>query len=104
MKVAATKAMATYINKVAKKNNLKAQAVPVKAGWAEVGLEALYDADQYGELDADNRAKAIKILFPYEYYACPLYFTTASLNREFKSRRVKTEEELDAMIVDLISI
>ena len=31
MKVAATKVMATYINKVAKKNNLKVQAVPVTA-------------------------------------------------------------------------
>lgn len=105
MKLAATKVFASYINKVAKKKNIKAKAVFQKVGFHELNQDAVFDADNYGDVDySNNTVKVIKILYPDEYYACPQIITTSSINNEAKRRKVKTPEALEELIADLIEI
>jgi len=109
MNIQVSKVFAKYINKVAKEMGFECEASVVwlnqKQMYAFMGTEAMFDAVDYGDYDLQLVTyKAIKILYPYEYYACPQFIGTAMLMREWKRRNGKTEQDLKDMLREMIEI
>lgn len=109
MKVKVSKVFAKFINDTAKELGFKCEASVVtmsERGYRlNVGLDAALDAEDNGDYDwAEDEYKVIKVLYPEEYYAMPTYLTTASLTKEFRRRKVSTEEELQQMLRDMCEI
>jgi hypothetical protein len=109
MKIKVSKVFADFINKTAKELGFKAEAKVVtmsERGYClNVGLDAAQDAENYGDYDwRKDEYKAIRVCYPYEYYAMPRYLTTAALVREFRRSSVQTIEELKTMLRDMCEI
>lgn len=109
MKIKVSKAMANFINKSSKVWGFKGVASVVEMterGYAlNLGSCAVWDAEMTGDYDYNTGMfKAIKILYPEEYYACPKYISTQNLTDELRRRGVKDEEGLAKMIRDMIEI
>ena len=109
MKIKVSKVFADFINKTAKELGFSAEASVVKmserAYRLNVGLNAMLDADDYGDYDwAEDEYKVIRVVYPEEYYACPQYLTTAMLINEYRRRGVSTIDELKLMLKDMLSI
>lgn len=84
MKVKATKTMTKELNKVA-----KASGIPYRFEYIEVPLDTYrfcinydyFEAYDYGDYDiSTGKVKAIEVVYPSEWYACPQYLTTARLH------------------------
>lgn len=89
MKVQATRVMANALNKGAREHG-KAYAfrhITVTPQEYERYIDSdLFTAEDYGDYNASTgKLRAIKVVYPDEYYAMPRYLTTRALNREFVS-------------------
>ena len=109
MNIKVSKVFANFINKTAKEMGFECEARVVRLNQnqmrAFMGTEALFDAVDYGDYDINLVTyKAIKILYPYEYYACPQFISTAMLVREWRRRGGKTEQDLKEMIREMVEI
>ena len=109
MKVKVSKVFADFINKTAKELGFKAEAsvqrMSERMYRLHVGLNAMLDAEDYGDYDwREGEYKVIRVVYPEEYYACPQYLTTKALNDEYNRRRVSTADELKAMLQDMCRI
>lgn len=112
MKIKATKTFAAWINSVAnrtgkqfhaelKEYSLKAYSA---AGFSLSNFN-IFDAADYGDWDAERSVvRIIEVRYPYEFHAVPQYLTTKTLVKEFRTRGVKTENDLEKMIIDLCEI
>lgn len=87
MRIAATTTMAAALNKAFKAKGYKgykAKQVYLTADQYRWEVGDIYDAEDYGDYNDDKRAyRAIVVLYPDDYYACPRYLTTKDLNRLF---------------------
>ena len=109
MKIKVSKVFADFINKTAKELGFKAEASVVtmsERGYClNVGTSAMLDAQDTDDYDwGEDEYKVIKVVYPDEYYACPQYLTTTSLNKEFRSRGVTTADELKQMVRSMCEI
>lgn len=103
MKVQVSKTFAKWMNTCG--GQFTAEVVtmkPAQYGW-QVGDQ--FDAMDSGDYDWERQLfKVIMVAYPDDYYACPLYLTTARLNSEFRRRGVSNEAELKSMILDMCEI
>ena len=106
MKVRVSNVFATFINKTAEKYGLEARASVVK--FQEATYRAYVgdvdDAYDCGDDAQDGTLRAIVVEFPWDYYACPVYLSTRALRSEFRSRGVRTVDDLEEMIADIFNI
>ena len=105
MNIAITKTFARFINATAKAIGFEAHAevitIPAHAYSFHTGVD-LWDAEC--DYDGNGMYKAIAVDYPYDYHACTRYLTTYGLVREFRNRSVKTVEELQEMLRDMLEI
>ena len=105
MKIQVSKVFADFINKTVTNVEASVRKMSENEYRMNVGSFGLWDAEQYGDYDwQTGKYKAIVILYPDDYYACPRYITTKELDKEFKRRGVKDAEGLKSMIKDMIEI
>lgn len=108
MKVKVSKTFAAFINKAAKELGFKAEASVVTMSSRSYKLNVsmdLFEAEETGDYDfVEDECKAIKVVYPDDYYAMPKYLTTASLTKEFRRRGLTTEAELKEMLKDMCEI
>ena len=105
MQIKVSKVFANFINKVAKENSVKfnAKVVTIPEKYARYYIGS--NVDYYNDFDFANLAyKVIKIEYPPEYYANPIYLTTVQLNQDFNRYNVKTVDDLKLMILDICEI
>lgn len=87
MNIQATQVLAQALNKAFKDKGLEYQAKQIHCddrayAWY---VGDTYDAEDYGDYDyAKNRYRAIKVMYPSEYYACDRYLTTKELISIFR--------------------
>lgn len=105
MKVKVSKVFASFINQVAKDRNLNFSAEVVEIGPNSYNF---FVGDSWpGEIDYNSKTgnyKAIKIVYPYEYFCCPVFVSTDNLTRNFRRYRVQDIEGLKDMICDLYAV
>ena len=110
MKIKVSKVFANYINQCAKEMGFKAEAYVETMSESRYGfcVGSVFEAMDYGDCDMDDEGrdvfKAIAISYPYDYYAPTKYLTTAQLNKEWRRRNGKTEQDLCEMIRELCEI
>lgn len=108
MNIAVTKTFARFINKTAKEMGFEAHAEVVLLpyeGYSFYTGQSVVDASFSGDYDWETRDfKTIKVTYPDSYYACPVYLTTKGLVEEFRQRGVKTVEELQEMLRDMLEV
>lgn len=89
MRVQATKTMTRELNKVA-----KASGIPYRFEYIEVPLDTYkwkvnydyFEAYDYGDFDiSTGKCKAIEVVYPSSWYACPQYITTARLHKVYEA-------------------
>ena len=106
MNIAVTKTFANFINKTAKEMGFEAHAeviaIPTTAYEFCTGT-SLWDAGD--DIDYNTHTcRVIEVSYPYDFYATRKMLTTYELTREFRSRGVKTVEELKDMLRDMLEI
>ena len=110
MKIKVSKVFANYINKCAKEMGFKAEACveTMSENQYRFCVGNVFDAMDNGDYDMDDEGrdvfKAIAISYPYDYYASTKYLTTEQLNKEWRRRNGKTEQDLREMIRELCEI
>lgn len=105
MKIQVSKVFADFINKTVPNVEASVRKMSENEYRMHVGCFAAWDAEQYGDYDwQTGKFKAIVVLYPDDYYACPRYITTKELDNEFKRRGVRDAEGLKSMIKDMIEI
>lgn len=105
MKIAATKVFADYINKTAIQTGKKFQAELYKMSWLNYQMNFdIWTAAEFGDITKDKTVKIILVTYPDNYYCSPKYLTSYYLSKEFRARGVRTETELQQMIVDLLEV
>ena len=105
MKVKVSKVFADFINKTVK--DVEARVVKMSENQYRMNLGgfAVWDAEEFGDYDwQTGEYKAIVVVYPYDYYACPRYISTKELTKEFKRRGVRDAEGLKEMVKDMIMI
>lgn len=105
MKVKVSKVFASFINQVAKDRNLNFSAEVVEIPSNTYGF--LVGDRWAGEIDYNSKTgkfKAIKVVYPYEYYCNPVYVSTDNLTRNFRRYGVQDIEGLKDMICDLYAV
>ena len=108
MKIKVSKTFAKFINDTAKELNFKVSAKVVEL--SENSYRWNVDSDifralDYGDYDISNRTgKAIMLVYPEDYFACPNYLTTYQLTQEFKRNSVSSLEDLKNMIKNMCEI
>lgn len=105
MRVQVSNVFARFINRTAKEMYFAAKAEVVDLS---VNEYQLHFGDVYeGESDFNwktGKIKAIRVVYPYGYFANPLYISTAMLLRECRRYNVGTIEELKEMIRDMVEV
>ena len=105
MRVQVSNVFARFINRTAKEMCFAAKAEVVNLSVNEYQLHV---GDAYeGESDFNwktGKIKAIRVVYPYGYFANPLYISTAMLLRECRRCNVGTIEELKEMIRDMVEV
>ena len=108
MNIQVSKVFAKFINKTAKEMGFEAHAEVVLLpyeGYSFYTGQSVVDASFSGDYDWETRDfKTIKVTYPDNYYACPVYLTTKGLVEEFRSRGVKTLEELKDMLREMLEV
>jgi hypothetical protein len=108
MNIQVSKVFAKFINKTAKEMGFEAHAEVVLLpyeGYSFYTGQSVVDASFSGDYDWETRDfKTIKVTYPDNYYACPVYLTTKGLVEEFRSRGVKTMEELKDMLREMLEV
>lgn len=109
MKVKVSKKFATFMNNTFMKFNLPYHADFVtmsqtKYSWCVDSDLCENSQDMDFDDDGNNIFKVIRVRYPEEYYATPMYLTTKRLNEEFRRNGVKTVEQLELLIKDMVEI
>ena len=108
MNIQVSKVFAKFINKTAKEMGFEVHAEVVLLpyeGYSFYTGQSVVDASFSGDYDWETRDfKTIKVTYPDNYYACPVYLTTKGLVEEFRSRGVKTMEELKDMLREMLEV
>jgi hypothetical protein len=110
MKIKVSKVFANYINKCAKEMGFKAEAYveTMSENQYRFCVGNVFDAMDNGDCDMDDEGrdvfKVIAISYPCDYYAPTTYLTTEQLNKEWRRRNGKTEQDLREMIRELCEI
>ena len=106
MNIQATKTMAQAINKALKAKGWKGYRVEQIMLTSQAyawNVGDIYDAEDYGDYcDLNNKYRALRVIYPAEYYACDKYLTTQDLNRIFE--KGDTLEAFMAKVLDEIEI
>lgn len=107
MNIQVSKAFAKHIESI--KNDLRIESAEVvkvsEQQYRWYICTDTYQAERYGDYDPrTGKFKAIMIEYPADYCSSPRYLTTAELTKEFRVRNVKTMEELNKMLKDMIEI
>ena len=105
MKIAATKVFADFINKTAANMGFQARAELVKL----TDRAFTFSVDSWGPdwADWDPKSglyKAIRVTYPGDFYACPVYLSTRQLCEEFRRRGVRDFDGLALMVRDMCEI
>jgi len=105
MKIQVSKVFARFINRTAKEMYFaaKAEVVDLSVNEYQMHMGDVYE----GESDFNwktGKIKAIRVVYPYGYFANPLYISTAMLLRECRRRNVGNVEELKEMIRDMVEV
>ena len=106
MNIQVSKTFANFINKTAKALGFEAHAEVIAI--KETAYEfctgtSLWDAGNDYDYSTGT-CKVIEVSYPYEFYATRKFLTTYELVREFRRRGVKTVEELQEMLRDMLEI
>ena len=109
MNIKVSKVFAKFINNTAKEMGFKCEAEVVTLSENQMrmfmGTEGMFDADDYGDYDWEQcKYKAIRVVYPDDYYACPLFIGTGMLLREWRRIGGKTEQDLKDMLREMIEI
>lgn len=107
MQIRVTKTFANFINHTAKRLNFKAHAelVTMDMDKYRVFVGEPVDAMFSGDYDSSIGVfKAIRVSYPFEYYACDRYLTTNELVHEFHRYGVVDCTDLMNMIKDMLEI
>lgn len=105
MKIQVSKVFAKFMNETFKENGLNYRAevvtMPENLYHFHVGnvWGAWYDYDH-----TTGKYKAIRVEYPVNFYACPLYLTTSRLNNQYERFNVKTLEDLKRMLREICEI
>ena len=105
MKVLATKTMVNAINEFLKENGKDARAVYETMSRRAFEINVDFDIwdNERDYLPASDKMRAIKIVYPVEYYAMPRYLTSAALVKLFR-RSDKSYNGFMREVLDEISI
>ena len=93
MRIKISQTMVKFIkNTLPKDHDVKlVKLTPKEYGW-QVHYDGEYHAEQYGDYDyKTGLCKAIKILYPADYYAMPNYITTKDLKDYYKEAKEQGE-------------
>lgn len=104
MKIKATKVMASYIGKLLPEYRVIAVELTDDNYIALVGRDLFWRTQEHDFNEKTRLTKAIKIVYPEEYYAMPRYICTSELNDIFKREGVTSEKEWKQAIVDNFTI
>ena len=105
MKIAATKVFADFINRTAAKMGFQANAELVKLTDREFRVFVDCWGPDWADMDPKSGLnKAIRVTYPGDFYACPVYFSTGQLCAEFRRRGVRDLEGLADMVRDMCEI
>lgn len=105
MNIQVSKVFARFINTTAKEMGFEAEAEVVELSPTQ--YQWLVGDTYEGETDYDwkkGKFRAIKVLYPYEFYANPLFLSTARLVCECRRRNVSSMKGLKEMLKDMIEI
>ncbi len=102
MYIKVSKRFATYCNKVAKKSGIEFHAEVLKMTEGQY-LSIFPDGWATTDFTGDGY-NVLHVSYPWHYYACPIFMSTEMLTDEFRRRRVKTENDLQEMIIKLFEI
>jgi hypothetical protein len=105
MKIQVSKVFASFINKAAKELGFECEAQVVNLSPTQ--YQWLVGDTYEGETDYNwqtGKFKAIKVLYPYEYYANPVFLSTARIVCECRRRGVDSEQGLKEMLKDLLEV
>lgn len=110
MKIKVTKRFAAFIENLKKTHELPIEEAKVvnltpRAYVLNLGTEAMLDAEDYGDYDiADDTYRAIRVVYPWDYYAPARFLSTKELIKESRRRNVKDSDQLEEMLVDMLNI
>lgn len=106
MKIQVSKVFAKFINATAKEMGFEAHAeviaIPSSAYTFCTGT-SMWDAGEDYDYETGT-CRVIEVSYPYDFYATRKFLTTYELTREFRSRGVKTADELKEMLRDMLEI
>lgn len=99
MNVQASKTMTKAINEYFKQNGIPYAAIYETMSRAEYSWNVDIYTEQHEDdfLPASGKMRAIKIIYPANYYACPHYITTRELIKVFR----KSNKTLAGFMRDL---
>lgn len=110
MKLKCTKVFANMLNKWREELRIESAEL-VTMPIEKYRINVSYDVDaaeDYGDTDYDDEgrmiAKAIRIDYPLEYYACPRFLTTKELVSEWRRMKGQTMDDLKRIIKNMIEI
>lgn len=105
MIIKVSKVFAKFINETANARGFSAFAEVVEIPESKYNFFVGYGCASWDDFNYKTGCyKALRVSYPGDYYASPVYFTTQQLNREFNARAVCTVDDLRDMLQDLIEI
>ena len=107
MQIKVSKTFANFINAVARTAGKQFSASLVRLSPSEYSYTVgdVFDAEASGDWDYNaSKAVAIRVDYPSDFFACPVYLSTARLNAEGRRRGVRDVAGLSAMLVDMLEI
>lgn len=105
MKIQASKVFADFINRTAANMGFKARAELVYFTENGYTMNVNIWGPSWSDYDSKTgKYKVIRVEYPAEYYAAPVYLTTGELCAEFRRRNVRDFDGLAEMIRDLLYI
>lgn len=111
MKIASTQAMATLLNKMAKKldkTDIHFRYITltpeVYKRYVDIEIYNAYDNGDYNW--KTGKLRAIEVEYPDEYYACNRYLTTQELSRIFRWNkvRIKNADDFAKEVIEEVAI
>lgn len=105
MKVQATKTMTKAINDFLKENGERMRAIyeTMSRRAFEINVDFDFWDNERDYLPASDKMRAVKIVYPVEYYAMPRYLTSAALVKLFR-KSDKSYNGFMREVLDEISI
>lgn len=105
MIIQVSKVFAKFINETANKLGFKAYADVITIDENRYNFVVGSGCQSWADYDyTTGRYKVIRVTYPVEYCAVPVYLTTVQLNREFNRNAVETADELREMLRNMLEI